>query len=217
MVPLEYQVRLQAKPPVNQQGKQTNREREGKPASGNEWDRNREKHKPKVKVRISNIFGYREVIAIADLLAMYVCMCECVRCVESACHWIIITTSPNVRGRRRWGPLPMCDWRDLTSTLVSSCLIYFMTQHISRTTDTTLIPRHTKNTCHDGTRSSRTQKLPTNTPTQSEPIEIQSDATRCSQLCPGHSYKSRKQQTTIRVHFIRKSYAIFQPGSRDPS
>lgn len=106
MVPLEYQVRLQAKPPVNQQGKQTNREREGKPASGNEWDRNREKHKPKVKVRISNIFGYREVIAIADLLAMYVCMCECVRCVESACHWIIITTSPNVRGRRRWGPPP---------------------------------------------------------------------------------------------------------------
>lgn len=81
-------------------------------------------------------------------------------------------------------PLSMCDWRDLTSTLVSSCLIYFMTQHISRTTDTTLIPRHTKNTCHDGTRSSRTQKLPTNTPTQSqsEPIEIQSDATRCSQL-----------------------------------
>lgn len=79
-------------------------------------------------------------------------------------------------------PLLMCDWRDLTSTLVSSCLIYFMTQHISRTTDTTLIPRHTKNTCHDGTRSSRTQKLPTNTPTQSEPIEIQSNATRCSQL-----------------------------------
>lgn len=39
MVPLEYQVRLQAKPPVNQQGKQTNREREGKPARGSERDR----------------------------------------------------------------------------------------------------------------------------------------------------------------------------------
>lgn len=81
MVPLEYQVRLQSKPPVNQQGKQTNREREVKPARGSERDRNREKHKPKVKVRISNIFGYREVIAIADLLAMYVCICECVLAV----------------------------------------------------------------------------------------------------------------------------------------
>lgn len=150
----------------------------------------------------------------SQCMCVYVSVCWLCRVCLSLDNYYHLSKCPR---QKAVGPFPMCDWRDLTSTLVSSCLIYFMTQHISRTTDTTLIPRHTKNTCHDGTRSSRTQKLPTNTPTQSEPIEIQSDATRCSQLCPGHSYKSRKQQTTIRVHFIRKSYAIFQPGSRDPS
>lgn len=125
------------------------------------------------------------------------------------------------------GAPSMRDWRDLTSTLVSSCLIYFMTQHISRAHNwydfnsptyvysTTKIP-----VMMVRCSSSRTQKLPTQHFSQTDPIEIQSDAlyaalgSRLSTLCSGHSYKSRKQQTMIRVHFIRKSFAIFQPGAQ---
>lgn len=107
MLPLEYQVRLQARLRVNKKAsKQTNREREIAQMRKSQTEM---EHKPKVKVRISNIFGYREVIAIADLPVIYVmceCVCVCAQCVESACHWIIITGSPNARRRRsrRRGP-----------------------------------------------------------------------------------------------------------------
>lgn len=108
MLPLEYQVRQQARLRVNKKAsKQTNRvrETESERAQMRKSQTERE-HKPKVKVRISNIFGYREVIAIADLPVIYVMYeCVCAQCVESACHWIIITASPNVRRRsRRRGP-----------------------------------------------------------------------------------------------------------------
>lgn len=78
MLPLEYQVRQQARLRVNKKAsKQTNRvrETESERAQMRKSQTERE-HKPKVKVRISNIFGYREVIAIADLPVIYV-MCVC--------------------------------------------------------------------------------------------------------------------------------------------
>lgn len=132
-----------------QRGKQTNRERKCERVSMGQTET--EHKNQKSMSELATFSGYREVIAITDLRVIYVmCVCSYAQCVESACHWIIITATPNVREEAEVGGAPsMRDWRDLTSMLVSSCLIYFMTQHISRTTDTTLIPRHTKNTCHD--------------------------------------------------------------------
>lgn len=83
MLPLEYQVRLQARLRVNKKAsKQTNRERESAQMRKSQTEM---EHKPTVKVRISNIFGYREVIAIADLPVIYVmyksvCVCVCTVC-----------------------------------------------------------------------------------------------------------------------------------------